>query len=382
MESVMAEIESPLAYKDAVQTIKRAILESQSRAVKMVSGEQLSLYFGIGLYVSAHSREGYWGTGAIDAICEQLQKELPGLRGFSPESVRKMRSFAEFWSQFINRSSVTTKLQPSDNEQPIESDALTLQKWSPVTTEINRDEFLGISFTHHMTILNKTKDINEVLFYIHEAVTHSWSTRKLRDALNLSLYKEGQESLPNNFTATMPSSRSALQAIRMFKDEYLLDFINVEDIDETYGTVDERIVENQIVANVCRFMMTFGRDFTFVSNQYHLEVYGVEHFPDLLFFNRELNALVVMELKIGKFKPSYLGQLHQYLQILDDKVRKPHENQAIGIVLCKEADRSYVEYAVRDYSKPMGVVTYKTFQDMPEEYRNALPNPEELKKLL
>ena len=378
----MAEIESPLAYKDAVQTIKRAILESQSRAVKMVSGEQLSLYFGIGLYVSAHSREGYWGTGAIDAICEQLQKELPGLRGFSPESVRKMRSFAEFWSQFINRSSVTTKSQPTDNEQPIESDALTLQKWSPVTTEINRDEFLGISFTHHMTILNKTKDINEVLFYIHEAVTHSWSTRKLRDALNLGLYKEGQESLPNNFTATMPSSRSALQAIRMFKDEYLLDFINVEDIDETYGTVDERIVENQIVANVCRFMMTFGRDFTFVGNQYHLEVYGVEHFPDLLFFNRELNALVVMELKIGKFKPSYLGQLHQYLQILDDKVRKPHENQAIGIVLCKEADRSYVEYAVRDYSKPMGVVTYETFQDMPEEYRNALPNPEELKKLL
>ena len=311
-----------------------------------------------------------------------LQKELPGLRGFSPESVRKMRSFAEFWSRFINRSSVTTKLQPTDNEQPIESDALTLQKWSPVTTEINRDEFLGISFTHHMTILNKTKDINEVLFYIHEAVTHSWSTRKLRDALNLGLYKEGQESLPNNFTATIPSSRSALQAIRMFKDEYLLDFINVEDIDETYGTVDERIVENQIVANVCRFMMTFGRDFTFVGNQYHLEVYGVEHFPDLLFFNRELNALVVMELKIGKFKPSYLGQLHQYLQILDDKVRKPHENQAIGIVLCKEADRSYVEYAVRDYSKPMGVVTYKTFQDMPEEYRNALPNPEELKKLL
>ena len=195
----MAEIESPLAYRDAVQTIKRAILERQSRAVKMVSGEQLSLYFGIGLYVSAHSREGYWGTGAIDAICEQLQKELPGLRGFSPESVRKMRSFAEFWSRFINRSSVTTKLQPTDNEQSIESDALTLQKWSPVTTEINRDEFLGISFTHHMTILNKTKDINEVLFYIHEAVTHSWSTRKLRNALNLSLYKEGQEFNPGEY---------------------------------------------------------------------------------------------------------------------------------------------------------------------------------------
>lgn len=378
----MAEIESPLAYQDAVQTIKRAILESQSRAVKMVSGVQLSLYYGIGLYVSAHSREGYWGTGAIDAICEQLQKELPGLRGFSPESVRKMRSFAEFWSQFINRSSVTTKLQSADNEQSIESDALALQKWSPVTTEINRDEFLGISFTHHMTILNKTKDINEVLFYIHETVTHSWGTRKLRDALNQGLYKEGQESLPNNFAATISSSKSALQAIQMFKDEYLLDFINVEDLAEQYKDVDERVIEQEIVMNIKKFIMTFGHDFTYVGNQYHLEIYGEHEFPDLLFFNRELNCLVVVELKIGKFKTSYLGQLFGYLQILDDKIKKPHENPAIGIVLCKEANMCFAEYAVRDYSKPMGVATYKTIDEMPEEYRNALPNPEELKKLL
>lgn len=378
----MAEIESPLAYKDAVQTIKRAILESQARAVKMVSGEQLSLYFGIGLYVSAHSRKGFWGTGAIDAISEQLHKELPGLHGFSSGNIRKMRIFAEFWGQFINCSPVANEIQSSGSQDVIVTDSLSLQKWSPVANELSRDELLAISFSHHMEILLKTKDIDEVLFYIHESVQHTWSKYELREALKRDLYKEGSKAMPSNFAGTMPTAREAVKAIRQFKDEYLLDFINVEDIDETYGTVDERVVENQIVANVCRFMMTFGKDFTFVGNQYHLEVYGVDHFPDLLFFNRELNALVVLELKIGKFKSSYLGQLHQYLQILDDKVRKPHENQAIGIVLCKEADRSYVEYAVRDYSKPMGVATYKTFQDMPEEYRNALPDPEELKKLL
>lgn len=378
----MKEIESPLAYKDAVQTIKQAILESQSRAVKMVSGEQLSLYFGIGLYVSAHSREGYWGSGAIDAICEQLHKELPGLRGFSAENVKKMRSFAEFWGRFINRSPLATNLQGIDNEDLITIDHFSLQNWSPVATDLSRDEILSTSFSHHMEILAKTKDIDEVRFYLHETVQHQWNKYQLRAALKQDLYKQGHAAMPSNFAGTMPTAKDAVKAIRQFKDEYLLDFINVEDIDETYDAVDERVVEKQIVADVRRFMMTFGRDFTYAGNQYHLEVYGVEHFPDLLFFNRELNALVVVELKIGKFKPAYLGQLHQYLQILDDYVRKPHENQPIGIVLCKEADRSYVEYAVRDYNKPMGVATYQTYQDMPEEYRNALPDPEELKKLL
>ena len=169
----------------------------------------------------------------------------------------------------------------------------------------------------------------------------------------------------------------------MFKDEYFLDFINVEQIGERESIdVDEREVEQQIIQNIKNFIMTFGNDFAFIGNQYHLEVYGVEHFPDLLFFNRELNALVVVELKTGDFKSSYLGQLMSYLSILDAKVKKPHENPSIGIVLCKEANREYVEFVIRDYNKPMGVATYKTTAEMPEELRKALPDIEELKKLL
>ena len=130
-ESVMGKVESPLTYKDDVQVIKRAILDSQSRAVRMVSGEQLSLYYGIGLYVSARSREGYWGTGAIDAICDQLRKELPGLRGFSSGNVRKMRIFAEYWKQFINCSPLANELQSCDSDAIIPVDSLSLQNWSP-----------------------------------------------------------------------------------------------------------------------------------------------------------------------------------------------------------------------------------------------------------
>ena len=367
--------------KQAVCVIKSAILQSQSRAVKMISGTQLSLYFGVGLYVSANSRKGTWGTAAIDEISEQLRRELPGLRGFSAQNIRNMRQFAEFWQPFLIHSPLASKMDFEDLQNQIECDRFSLTKWSPMASEINRDEFLGLSFSHHMEILHKTKNIDEVLLCIHEAVVHQWDKYTLRNILKAGIPKPDGVA-PNNFIQTMPSTQQAMKAIRMFKDEYLLDYINVEDIDAQEKDVDERLVEQRIIHNIKRFIMTLGRDFTFVGNQYHLEIYGEEMWSDLLFFNRELNALVAIELKIGKFKPMYLGQLQAYLQILDDKVRKPHENPSIGIVLCKSANQAYAEYAVRDYNKPMGVATYKTISDMPKEMQHALPDIEELKKLM
>jgi RecB family endonuclease NucS len=169
----------------------------------------------------------------------------------------------------------------------------------------------------------------------------------------------------------------------MFKDEYLLDYINVEEIDvDKADDVNERVVEQAIVRNIKKFIMTFGRDFAFIGNQYHLEIFNEELFPDLLFFNRELNCMVVVELKKGGFKPGYIGQLQTYMRVLDDKVRKPHENPTIGILLCKSANKAFVEYVIRDYNSPMGVATYKTAADMDTKLRNSLPDMEEMRKLL
>lgn len=169
----------------------------------------------------------------------------------------------------------------------------------------------------------------------------------------------------------------------MFKDEYLLDYINVEELGaRDMVDIDERVVEQTIVHNVKNFIMTFGNDFTFVGNQYHLEKFGKHHYVDLLFYNRELACLVAVELKLGEFKPIYLGQLQTYLQLLDDEVRKPHENPSIGIILCQDADKAYVEYVIQKYDNPMGVATYSTSADMPEKLRNALPNADTLRSLL
>ncbi len=165
----------------------------------------------------------------------------------------------------------------------------------------------------------------------------------------------------------------------MFKDEYLLDFMNTEELDvRDSADVDERVIENQIIQNVKNFIMTFGKDFTFVGNQYHLEKLGHDLYPDLLFYNRELACLVAVELKKGEFKPAYLGQLSAYLRVLDDEVKKPFENPSIGIVLCKNADKTFVEYLIQGYENPMGVATYKTKEDI----MKLLPSREDLQKLL
>ena len=368
-------------YKQAVSVIKEAILHSQYRAAKMVTGEELSLNFGIGAYVSNRSRQEKWGTSIIESISEQLRRELPGLRGFSARSIRNMRTFYEYWTQYLIWQPSAAKLQLSINQDTIDIDCFSLQKWSPVAAEINREEFLGISFSHHLEILQKTKDIQEVLFYIHQTVLHKWDKYDLRNRLKEGLYQK-QGAAANNFLQTMPVN-DARKAVGMFKDEYLLDYINIDEMEvDKPEDIDERVIEKAIVRNIKQFIMTFGRDFAYIGNQYHLEIFGEELFPDLLFLNRELNCMVVVELKKGAFKPGYIGQLQTYMKILDDKVRKPHENPTIGILLCKSANKAFVEYVIRDYTHPMGVATYKTAEDMSEELRKALPDMDEMRKLL
>lgn len=371
-------MDSLIQYNNAVNAIKTAILQGQYEAAKGVNRIQLALYFAIGKYLSQHTRKGVWGEGALADISEQLRKELPGLRGFSETQMKDMRRFYEAWNMLDSNSAVATaELQNSENQIDI-FHTLSISNIPDFPVE----DFFKVPFTHHSAIISGTKETLARYYYIHRTVEEHLAVKKLRQLIKEDAY-HSQGRMPNNFTRTINNSREARRAVEMFKDEYLLDFINVEEIGEREKIdVDERVVEQSIVQNIKNFIMTFGRDFAFIGNQYHLEIYGVEQFPDLLFFNRELNAMVCIELKLGEFKTSYLGQLFGYLQILDDKVRKPHENPSIGIILCQSANYSYAEYAVRDYSKPMGVATYKTLDDMPERLRKALPDMKKMMDLL
>ena len=371
-------------YNEAIRVIKEAILQSQYQAASIVNKVQLSLYYGIGKYVSENSRNGYWGKNAIETISRQLQRELPGLRGFSAANIKFMRQFYETWCNDLK--SLTTVSGIGDNKSLTGISGIDIQLLIP-SENTQKDSFdavsfLGLGFTHHMIIVRKTQSLAERLFYIRQAYINKWSKEVLAARIEDDLFRH-QGEIASNFTQKIPDARESLKAIGMFKDEYLLDFINVEELCERdKEDIDERVIEHEIIHNIKKFILTFGRDFAFVGNQYKLEVYGVEHFPDLIFFNRELNALVVIELKKGTFKSSYLGQLCTYLRLIDDQMRKPHENPSIGIVLCKSANKKYVEYVIQDYDKPLGVATYKTSDEMPEKLKQALPDTEELKKLL
>ena len=366
---------------NAVQAIKHAILQSQQRALAAINQEQLALYYGIGRFVSINTRNKNWGKGFIEAVSEQLRKELPGLRGFSAASLRKMRTFYEEWYILSDNSFVeTNKLANNEHNSFVGTNELPSVQFK-IDANFPIAAFMSIGFTHHYTIISKVKDVEQRKFYIQFAADTKAKVEDLEQLINDDLYSH-QGELPNNFKKTISDQLQAYRAITMFKDEYLLDFINTEELFVRDKDRDERVIEQSIVQNVKEFIMTFGKDFTFVGNQYHLEKFGVEEFPDLLFFNRELAALVCVELKDGPFKTSYLGQLAAYLRILDDEVRKPNENPSIGIILCKSANKKFVEYVIQDYDKPMGVATYKTTADMDERLKRLLPPVEELVKLL
>ncbi|MBR6482209.1 MAG: DUF1016 family protein, partial [Bacteroidaceae bacterium] len=304
-------------YAKAVRAIKEAILHSQYRAALSANKEQLSLYYGIGCYVSKNSREGFWGKGAIETISRQLQKELPGLRGFSAANIKFMRQFYETWCEDLKSLTAVSGIGDEKSLTAVSGIDTRLLIPYEITQKEDFDiaSFLELGFTHHMIIVRKTNSLAERLFYIRQALANRWSKEVLTARIEDDLYNH-QGEIANNFIQKIPDARQSLKAIGMFKDEYLLDFINVEELGERdKEDIDERVIEQGIIHNIKKFILTFGRDFAFVGNQYKLEVYGVEHFPDLIFFNRELNALVVIELKKGAFKHSYLGQLCTYLRL-------------------------------------------------------------------
>ena len=361
-------------YIKAVKDIKRAILESRYRAARHVNKEVLALYYWVGSYVSVHSRVGAWNTNAIGVISKMLQQELPGLTGFSETNIKNMRIFYEAWSPVLNRQPLAADL---DKELDI-SMLLNRQLTTADLGETDFEYFLMVGFTHHREIIRNTKTIEERLFYIRKCATEFWSKETLKYHLKENLYSKEGTIQQTNFNKTIDNAAFKQRALQSFKDEYLLDFVNIEDPE----LVDERVIEQRIIQNVKNFIMAFGSDFTFMGNQYRIEVSGQEFIIDLLFFSRRLRSLVAFELKRGEFKPEYTGKMNFYLAALDKYVKLPDENPSIGIILCKTKNDEIVELSFSDTSKPMGVATYRTSQELPLEIRQALPDMEDLKKLM
>ena len=379
-----------------VKTLKTLILRSRYVAARQANAEMLKLYFVIGAYVSEHSRKGKWGTGVIEAISEQLSRELPGLRGFSARNMRDMRHFCEEWTEAAIWRPLAAKLElGSDaNCQPVASEI-----WRPLAAKLESgaleirqsaaDElgqfdlgaFLSVGFTHHMIIISKCKTVEERLFYIRRCAAGFWSKEALKRHLAANEYATEGHAV-NNFALTIPDDKQVGRAVQAFRSEYLLDFVNIVDLNETEEERDEPEWMMELVMKVKDLINALGDDFCFMNVKKRFVVEDEEFYSDLVFYHRALKCMVAIELKKGKFKPAYLSQLSFYLSCLDKYVKRDDENPSIGLVLCHEMKRGVVELAVRDMARPIGVATYRSSADVPEEYKVLTPLLEGAQALL
>ena len=372
-------------YIQFISEIKESIIKSRYKAASLANREMLLLYYYTGYKLSDKIKKSNWGAGVVRNISDDLQKELPGLRGFSYRSLQKMK---QFYEKYDILSNVILPVQNQDfSIMPLETAQITDNELMPlITAQTNIESkeqqvenfvenvFLKIGFTHHITLINKCKDIKERIFYFQKIIENQWSVTILEHHITSRLFQLKGKMI-NNFGSTLPKKMHK-HATDAFKSEYLLDYINLDEEN------DERVLESEIMRNIKKFIMSLGNDFSFIGNQYRVIVGKEEFFIDLLFFHRTLQSLIAFELKRGKFKAEYAGKMNLYLSALDEYVKKEHENPSIGIILCKEKDDKVVEFAFRDYNKAMGVAKLKTSRKIPEKFKGLLPDTDELKKLL
>jgi predicted nuclease of restriction endonuclease-like (RecB) superfamily len=327
-------------YQELLIEVKERIRSAQYAALKAVNHELIALYWDIGRLIVDRQQTAGWGKSVVEQLAQDIQSEFPGISGFSIRNLWNMRNFHLTYSQ-------DAKLQPLVAE---------------------------IGWTHNLVILEKCKDDLEREFYLRMTRKFGWTKNVLIHQIENQTY---QKTLLNqtNFDRTLTTEINQ-QAKLAIKDEYTFDFLELGDAHS------ERQLEQAILSRVEPFLQEMGGMFTFVGSQYRLTVAGQEYFLDLLLYHRHLKCLIAVELKVGEFLPEYVGKMQFYLAVLDDTVRLPDENPAIGIILCKTKDRTIVEYALRESNKPIRVTTYQIVSTLPQEFQGQLPDPTQIAQLL
>jgi len=330
----------PAGYAELLESLKMHIRQAQVRAALSVNRELVLLYWHIGREILQRQQREGWGAKVINRLALDLGREFPEMKGFSPRNLKYMRAFAEAWP-----------------DETIVQEALAQITWY-----------------HNITLLEKVKDPAERLWYVQQTVEHGWSRNMLVHQIESKLY-ERQGKAITNFECTMPAPQSDL-ARSLLKDPYVFEFLSLG------PEAQERDLERALLNHLRDFLLELGKGFAFVGSQYRLDVGGEEFYIDLLFYQLRLRCFVVIDLKIGEFKPEYAGKMNFYLSAVDDLLCHPEDRPSIGLILCKSQNRLVAEYAVRDLNKPMGVATYRVTEALPADLQENLPSIEELRKEL
>ncbi len=323
-------------YKKFFVKIKERIYKAQYEALKAINKELINLYWDIGKMIVERQQSSGWGKSVVETLSHDLQNEFPGINGFSVRNLWYIRTFYSIYSK-------NPKLQPLVAE---------------------------IGWTQNVIIFERTKDEIEREFYIRMTRKFGWTKNVLIHQIEDHSFQKYSLN-QTNFDKTLPAEYKH-QAKLAVKDEYTFDFL---ELGEEYS---EHQLELALLTNVRKFLIELGGDFTLVGNQHKLKVGRKEYFVDLLLFHRKLRSLIAIDLKVGEFKPEFIGKMQFYLSVLNDKVKLENENASIGLILCKEKDQLIVEYALKDSSQPIGVATYKITKKLPRELKKYLPSPQQL----
>ena len=297
--------------------IAQLISAARQRALQAVNTTLIELYWQIGEHISRKIAAAEWGDGVVDELARYLARTQPGQRGFTRPNLFRMRQFYEAYPDPAFVSAVLRQ----------------------------------IPWTHHLLILGQSKRPEEREFYLKMAAREQWSSRELERQIKAALFERTMLSPPR----ASPVARHIHPEIAsVFKDSYVVEFL---DLQTGHAEAD---LHRGLLARLKDFLIELGRDFCFVGSQFPVQVGGRDFALDLLFFHRGLNCLVAFELKVGRFEPEYLGKLNFYLEALDRDVKKPHEQPAVGVLLCASKDDEVVEYALSRSHSPTLIADYQT----------------------
>jgi predicted nuclease of restriction endonuclease-like (RecB) superfamily len=329
-------LQPPSGYAELLQQLKTRIRGAQVRAALAVNRELILLYWSIGRDILQRQNAEGWGSKVIDRLAHDLQNEFPGVEGFSPRSLKYMRSFAAAWP-----------------DEPIVQQVAAQLPWG-----------------HHMVLLDQAKDAPIRLWYLRAAVEHGWSRNILVHMIKGGLHEREGKAL-TNFQRTLPPEGSDM-AEQILRDPYNFDFLTLAD------DYKERELERGLLIHLRDLLLELGRGFAFVGSQVPLVVGDDTFYLDLLFYHVRLHCYFIIELKTGKFKPEYAGKLNFYLSAADGLIRTPADGPTLGLLLCEGRNGAVVEYALRDIAKPIGVSTYRVTRELPAPLQEDLPSIEDL----
>ena len=358
-------------YAEFLTDLKNRIAGARVSAARTVNREMILLYWDIGRGVVEKQEALGWGKSVVESLSRDLKAAFPGMTGFSPDNLWRMRQFygeyskVEFLSQAareLKRMGGAELLEQAVPESGNRVTGEVLEQAVPENTaRAVRDLAVLVPWGHHLEIMKKLSEPAARLYYLRATAQFGWTRKVLLNQIKAGAYERSlADGKAHNFPMALPE-HLAEQAEETLKSSYNLEFLGIS------REVKERELEDRLIAQLKDFILELGYGFCFIGRQHRLVLGKKEYFIDLLFYHRFLKCLVAIELKIGEFEPEYAGKMDFYLNLLNDKERVSDDNPSIGIILCAEKDDLEVEFSLKTKGNPIGVAEYQLKSTFPRE---------------